>query len=524
MTEFQAVPAPASSPSPISKLYDDLLWAIFRQNANNTQREVEDKTPALRTLVYTSLVCSKWRNLTLSLPSLWADVINLDILSNEEWRKEFVKRAGDIPLSVVCHKEVDGDRNTELTVSFLEEHWERIRYLDIRMGYINWRNFEERIWGVLARPAKELEVFRFFPPLDRFNMDRKPLYVIRPTDFTLFSNEAPVLHTFHAPGIKPNLTAPWFAGVRDLSLTGPLQVNELLSALSHMHCLEVLQDNCDAIIAATEGTVLPHATCPSLKSIIISTCRSIRPYRELITHLLPASTCALSFSVVADENFAFDALALSDVSRILQMLPNYCDLSSATSLSVTLHSRTFDFQAVLPHNVPCVFFLALASASDVSDNYMQVLLSTLASLPLHNANKLSLSIGESADISYVDPEVAEFLSSFSFARQLELSSDTIQFILTLPQEVQDIAFPSVDKVYLTTCSNELDVICIQVFLSARIAVGRPVAELDVRISEFSMGIDLSCLEEFYGLKVSLLFDGFKRDYVCGSGLVGDLVV
>ncbi|KAF8889448.1 hypothetical protein CPB84DRAFT_1785602 [Gymnopilus junonius] len=438
--------------------------------------------------------------------------------------KEIISRACDSPLSVVGHKQGVDDGNTELIVSFLEEYWERIRYLDIRFSYINWRAFEDRIWAILARPANAMEIFRFFPPLDRFNMDRKPLYISRPSRLALFNDHAPLLHTFYAPGIKPVLTAPWCSQIRDLSLNGPLPVDELLSALSQMHCLEVLRDNCDAITMAGDGVILPQVTCASLKVVDIGTYRNIVPYMELITHLAPASNCAVSFVVVADDGFMFDTHALSAASQILQMYSTYCDISGATSVSLSLHERSFEFQALLPSKISCVYYLALASVLDVPVNYTQVLLGTLTALTFHGVEKISLFIEETSGISSFDPEMIEFLSSFSFAREFETSTETIQFLLTLPQEVLDIAFPSVDIIHFIACSTEIDVVCIQAFLASRIATGRQVLELHVRVAEFGIGLDMRCLEEFFGLKVVLLFDGFRREYICGSGSIEELII
>ncbi|CAA7265198.1 unnamed protein product [Cyclocybe aegerita] len=84
------------SSSPIALLPDELLGAIFLLNSLKVQ-EVDDNTDAPlhdrhATLLATSAVCKRWREVAFSYPVLWGNVIDFEKHS-DKWIEELLRRS-----------------------------------------------------------------------------------------------------------------------------------------------------------------------------------------------------------------------------------------------------------------------------------------------------------------------------------------------------------------------------------------------------------------------------------------------
>lgn len=86
---------------PIHKLFPDLLLEIGALNANM----FEDKH-ALRTTTVVSQVCNSWCETILEAHSIWAKLIDLDVLCRNYSLSHFtelLRRAGDSLLWIKCN-------------------------------------------------------------------------------------------------------------------------------------------------------------------------------------------------------------------------------------------------------------------------------------------------------------------------------------------------------------------------------------------------------------------------------------
>ncbi|KDR73291.1 hypothetical protein GALMADRAFT_728899 [Galerina marginata CBS 339.88] len=230
----------------IFKLDRDVVLDIFLINAD-MECATEDRFPAVHTLRHTSQVCSAWRDLILSSPSLWARVIDFNFLHDGRWRKEVLNRTGGYSLSVR-----GGTADQEVVIPFLAENWLRIRCLTLSFVSSSSENFKKDtgLWNLLARPANVLESFQL--SLRTTELDywaAQPIF--SPPDFTLFDNQAPLLKSFSAWGINSDIGADWALHLRHLEVSHPTPIHGLLEAFSHLPLLESLlvkERGCHAIV------------------------------------------------------------------------------------------------------------------------------------------------------------------------------------------------------------------------------------------------------------------------------------
>jgi len=145
----------------ISRINDDILGLIFLHNTlhDDDFAELGFSNPnnvCLITARDTSQVCSRWRSAILNSPLLWANIIDLDHLNqqNDHWTIEVIERTKTCPLSVRGHL---GMRQRDYVSSFfmdlLSKHWSRFRRLQI---YVTNPWADDRRWDTLERPAPYL--------------------------------------------------------------------------------------------------------------------------------------------------------------------------------------------------------------------------------------------------------------------------------------------------------------------------------------------------------------------------------
>ena len=191
--------------SPISRLHHDILCEIFSFNP------YVESIPAEKTLDYihyTSQVCRDWRKILLDSPSIWGNCINLDQLDqkSDSWRNLVLARTGKSRLSITGGKRMPIDPCRAVWNFFaivLDEHWSRIRHLDLRIVIMSSSGCAE-LWKALQRPTKSLQTLS----LEGSARWKKP------HDFQLFSGYAPSLaklsvsfalgpqiQSFHPPSI-----------------------------------------------------------------------------------------------------------------------------------------------------------------------------------------------------------------------------------------------------------------------------------------------------------------------------------
>ncbi|KAF9557065.1 hypothetical protein CPC08DRAFT_776416 [Agrocybe pediades] len=127
----------------ISTLSDDLLWRLFTlftiQKFDSEwswdcgarwKRSIQRGEESLITLRHVSQVCSKWREIVLSSPFIWANAIDFQYLRQKGhmWREEVIRRTGKALLSVIALRPQLGEPpNSEFLWDFLSQNGDRIR-------------------------------------------------------------------------------------------------------------------------------------------------------------------------------------------------------------------------------------------------------------------------------------------------------------------------------------------------------------------------------------------------------------
>lgn len=223
--------------APILKLNLVLLWDILGRC--NYLYEVR----------HLSQVCRMWREFLLESPSIWAKSIDLHALnqSSDYWRNLVLKRTGKAMLSVRAGQPsvLPKTHALEFLVYLLDEHWARIRHLDITLSLQALD--DKRIWKALGRPAPNLQTFSCSLLPVPYCSYQWSLVLNLPPNFRLFSNHAPSLAKLllpHFPPISLDITKPtlFSSNMRNLTITWPLVLTDtdLLTACMQMPHIEEL--------------------------------------------------------------------------------------------------------------------------------------------------------------------------------------------------------------------------------------------------------------------------------------------
>ncbi|KDR68998.1 hypothetical protein GALMADRAFT_256234 [Galerina marginata CBS 339.88] len=512
---------------PILKLNDDLLWEIFRINADMEEEAIgESEQNALDTLRYSSQVCSNWRQLILSSSSLWGQIMNVTSLTHRDWREEVLRRTGKSLLCILGSNRggrppANSRTNNKVALGLIDRYWTRIQSLELDFTDTDWADCGYDVWSIFGRPSPVLERFRVMLLTYEFREEiHTPL--LSDTGFAVFGNAAPALRVFYAPNIAFSLTAPWLVHLRFLSLNGLLSAYDLLRAIAHMPFLECLADENSNAVTRTGG-ILSETPVPSLNWIAICSFLDIRPYLDLLAHIKPTTTCSLAF---VHSGAIPDAETLDSVNRILKIYSRRCNLVSGEDIYLTLSPILFALEVHFPSDRTFRFeidFPTVTQDGDLPNDGLENLFNTLPPLFFPDANLLTLELSPFA-ILPSHPKVAEFILAASSVQFLFTTVETLAFLLSIPIDILDISFPLLQKVELSSCPTSLDETTISKFLELRIGMGKQVCNLDIVIASGDSA-DLRYLDAFSGLEVTLRLE---EDEVvihrCGDGCVEDLFI
>ncbi|PPQ70677.1 hypothetical protein CVT26_014616 [Gymnopilus dilepis] len=210
----------------ILQLTNDNMLDIFFLDANIFHEE-----SALQTILQCSHVCTPWRALLLSTPSIWARVLDVDqlIKISSAGQVEILSRTGNAPLWLSANIRGNSKAGDLLSFSLIRDHWNRIEHLKLCISHLDGRE----MWPVLARPAPILRTFEL-------STSQKGLMDTNSSEMPLFSNRAPVLQSFVGECLPLNLSAPWLRGIRQLCLGYHLSMFDILTCLQSTPQLEIL--------------------------------------------------------------------------------------------------------------------------------------------------------------------------------------------------------------------------------------------------------------------------------------------
>ncbi|KDR73290.1 hypothetical protein GALMADRAFT_158383 [Galerina marginata CBS 339.88] len=483
----------------IFKLDRDVIWNVFLINAD-MECIAEHKVPAVHTLRHTSQVCSAWRDLTLSSPSLWARVINFDFLRGEGWRKEVLNRTGRSPLSV------RGDTDQEVIIPLLAENWSRIRYLNLAFLRSAPEKFRQDtdLWHLLARPATVLESFQLSLHV------LKPEYwepdqIVSPPDFTIFDNHAPLLKHFSTSGINPNIGADWSLQLRHLALSIPIPVHELLEALSHLRLLETFVSHAIIRGDAERSRTLPKISLPQLKNIRIYSTMDITPNMIFLAQIEPVQGRVLTFDTDTKPNspdgYISDLRPISVTSKVLSMYSNQAGLGASTQLTLQLYEFVFGLSGFLPARRQFRFSLGFHPRFRGDDTLSQ-LLSALYSPIFHHTRTLKLYVGEGCGLSPIDPNFINCIASFPSLDILYTDSTTLDFLLRLPEDVLKSAFPVMREIQMRSLLM-YEIAPVRTFIHSRSVLGVPISILTVNGTEWWNSENSESLEECFAARLGI---------------------
>ncbi|KAF9557580.1 hypothetical protein CPC08DRAFT_710292 [Agrocybe pediades] len=304
----------------------DILYAIFE----TLIEEHEDLR--LSVLQHGSQVCTLWRGLLLSSPSLWARSLNFDVLmAKPSWRDEVIRRSGE-SFAYVTRLGIHGprlfDRKDELFLgSFILENWKRVKSLKIILPSesVISNLFDISLLQSPHSHLEELEVYQDSICLsDGGSSTRRVFYpIVEPATWKAdFGGYAPRLRRYSTvKSFQFPYGASWLAHLRELQVTMvACFIPNVLDGLRNMKHLEHLRLTlvgvCTADPEARAG--MTNMVLPRLKCLEVNAIGNTPESVDLVNYIKPAPGCVM-YVVIGYRNL----LSASDISSIVLALPAF---------------------------------------------------------------------------------------------------------------------------------------------------------------------------------------------------------
>ncbi|CAA7262039.1 unnamed protein product [Cyclocybe aegerita] len=520
-------------PSFIGTLDDDILWSIFKINANmKGDMPGRPKVPlsqwrprALTATLACSQVCQSWRAMVLRSSSIWAGLIDIDYLFRLklDGREEILGRIGGALISV--KGTIHTAEQREFVLRLLREEWHRLQNFSIRISDLESINdlFLQDDWAVLYTPSKSLQSFSFFP--ENSNSIRS---FIGPSTLNIFGDEAPRLDSFSfRPTSALKFTGRWFSNLRDLYIegtyTGTESILGWLEALNRMNHLERLRVAYAISVPADITSPLPIAQLPFLHTLVVHG-RSILEVALFLDHIFPGQGCGLRLCTqdtrtpsLTDPLFPRINASLSRFSEnwfgharclgtiYLSSSRNHLSISHSEMPSI---ARDPLFEIIIHHGShrrDVDFFLSFLHAFSLCD------FSGITRMVIRGLEKDQMSTSH----------VQKFLKAFSNVEILKTGRPTLGPLIFSDRKQGDkhVVFPKLRKLVahgaLFLTQPPLEDSWTE-FLQWRRKIEHPVPILD--LTKCREAFPREVLEAVRGLKVLWRdSDGEVQEYVCRSG-------
>ncbi|KDR76567.1 hypothetical protein GALMADRAFT_246963 [Galerina marginata CBS 339.88] len=494
-------------------LPQDILWYTFYfvvQPSTDRTRSVFGRS-ALNNLRRLSQVCASWRELLLASSSLWGMALELNQLSQKtcHWRNEVLRRTGDSLLDIHCHICTKDIGVLEQFVKFLlDEHWPRIRSLDIDLNKANsttkGEEFVRETIDAFQKPAINLKSFRV-------NLD---IHSVKMFTLKLFADQAPLLQEFWVHSFRVHPRRPWFYNLRVLHITCLWTAHELLNTLASMPLLEVLVFNEDHDYGGTmldppvvNKDSLARAVLPQLKELKVDMGTSLAKHLAVLERLIPAP--GLHFGLTSGPLGPTPA----DLVAFQRVIGSYLQLAFKNELPRDLQVvMTEDYILVYLSKDSGGFKLELEFDHDVPD--ITILLEPITSISLEYSTKLTISIRGIAPAA-TDSALSRILLSSPSIKELHVTSYGLNLLLSLSTSPDNTLFPVLELLRLDGLQEVRPVLD---FLSRRYIQEAPIKCLDLCQYQRAGSCDFHSLEQFSGLKVRWTgTGGSTEEYTCGSG-------
>ncbi|KDR70510.1 hypothetical protein GALMADRAFT_144781 [Galerina marginata CBS 339.88] len=458
---------------PISRLSHDILWHIFHHStiidADFLASEISPER-SLITARHASQVCAGWRSLMLSSPSLWANIINLTHLDqeNDNWRAEILKRTGNSLLSIIGNAG-EGRPAAEFFLSLLGDHWLRFRRIYIRIGFP--ADIEDKRWRSIQRPAPNLEILHINFP--------SPPQAFSTIDDTLFSNDAPSLHTLTTYAINFKISGSWLSGLRRLQIFDCSVGQAIIFALAEMSVLEFLDmTDVDIVDIHAEDRSWPMITLPKLKKLCLKV--KFRTLIVMIGHLNPTLGCESRYE---SSDVTISPLTTEDLFLLrrgwtahFQCLSNY---SPIDTISWAMIEDFIELGNAVKWSCDATFFFHVEVGQGERHGIHDIILHCLL-----NSCDFSAVTTVELDISPGGLELsklrfAALCRSLSSVVTMHTESHTMEVLLQLCVELNgEILFPSLETIIFDT-DVELKCDAIMRFLLHRLNAGIPITDFDL---------------------------------------------
>ncbi|KDR69288.1 hypothetical protein GALMADRAFT_256118 [Galerina marginata CBS 339.88] len=504
---------------PILKLHDDLLWRIFMINATlddkfGLGRDGQPKNTGLETARFTSQVCRQWRALTLGSPTIWGNTIDLQLLrqNSDQWRKVVLKRSGSAPLWISGDVLGENEHSMPYFFSLLNDNWERIRGLDIRV--FKFFSLDYDMWRSFRSAAPNLEVLRV-----QFHSIPEPSSLTSRDQGVFFSGKAPRLREFHCPMMSFSMSAPWVRQLQALTLSYPQSIYDLFSTadmpfLETLDILEILRIN-EILVP---GNLANKKVFPRLKSINLQ--HNFKACLSILEHIIASPRCALHLltcdrdlrHVTSDQISAFQAI-------ITHYSKGYFDATPTQQLVLHVHENMFSMSAPTATRIPPSSF----SVNIISPPHaiFSPIMRSFSSCDFSSVTTFRLYIFNDYETYKLD--TISFISALPSVEILHVTKDAIRILLCLPKERRKV-FPMLHTLTLGHSENLVrppypDVLLS--FLASRRDEGMPIKILDLAECPFESIGNLGLLEGMANLKVRWKrpsgFVSGVDEYICGSG-------
>ncbi|KDR68516.1 hypothetical protein GALMADRAFT_1033618 [Galerina marginata CBS 339.88] len=493
-----------------------ILLLIFSLNA-----DIFSVKDALRTTRMSSQACRSWRSILLDTPSLWAKLIDLDVLDQvtDNWRNEVLRRSADCLLWIKGTKRIynaslwvkgpDDVNRIQYDVSSLQRfffsvlaaHWSRIERVavSIEAGCV-----DSQAWRCIYLPAPRLRDFE----LEFHDMDTTLVAPIVP----LFANHAPLLTTFYAKHVKFDISAPWVPALRSITIGPPTTLSETLDLLETTPLLETLRIN-EVPTEITNRICSIHL--PNLQEMTLSgpfgVCMTLVKSIVVCTQGLPLR---LSIEATGSNPGELNPTVLHALS---DFWTRYFGVHVPVTVGLEILSQSFCFSGNTSDESDFSFTFPTPSA------FSQLLHAFTLSI-FHTVSQLKLEIPKSPPAR---PELIAFLLSLSSVKILHADDRVLQHLQELQKETSQACLPMLKTIKLKDVSSKPEDKILP-FVQARKNAGIPIKTFDLTkySSTLVVGVSLAFLDKMEGLKVVYfrLRVGQARGqgpilirYVCGSG-------
>ncbi|KDR68492.1 hypothetical protein GALMADRAFT_146169 [Galerina marginata CBS 339.88] len=504
--------------SPILNLNVDLLWPIFLINADmEYDPPIEDresrKYRALNVVRTTSQVSLHWRSLVLASSSVWAGVVDLELLTlgKDEWRAEVMKRTGRALLSV---KGVVSEFFREWRLSLIKDNWSRIRKLDITVT-IPARVITRETFDFLFHSTKYLEAFTFRVPLryDGFSVfDGGP---------PLFANRAPFMREFHIRHLPFRQEAPWLSQLRRLHLSlynifdSHDKLYRVLDKIPFLESLHIV----DAVSGLAPDVSRPPILLPHLQELLVQDPDMVG--------------CSIHITSTPNLTVTRHDSRLQGSECLSRYTKNYFDTHHPPSFILKVDPFYFSFSDSQNQSVDIAAWSRSAFEIDIEFHrqttqlVVPFIFSTIFSYSFSSVTSLDMEI-DITDDKRKDSRFLCFLHSFSSVEVLKTNRTTLELLCTTFLDISTVFLQLrvLKMVQLELLQSDPSTrwpsSVLAFFLARRKAECVPVETLDVTLSWDSDVKDLGFLEDISGLWVTWKYGAENGEYLCGSGKSDEL--